>query len=108
MARGQARVAVRIVGSAAAAAGGAGLLTAPLAESGPARRLAVGGAALELAASQIMQRSMGITANRCGPGPRVVCNSAATALTRAARAPPLRWELALRRSRRGDGTVGLA
>ncbi|NKR92343.1 polysulfide reductase [Rhodococcus hoagii] len=69
------------VGSAAAAAGGAGLLTAPLAESGPARRLAVGGAALELAASQIMQRSMGITAEPLRTGTAGRLHSAATALT---------------------------
>src|SRR5699024_10034562 len=50
------------VGSAAAASGGVSLLLNPLHETGPARRLAVGGATLELAADRIMQRSMGITA----------------------------------------------
>jgi len=49
-------------GSAAAAAGGLGLLVAPTHQTGPARRLAVGGAALEAAADQLMERSMGITA----------------------------------------------
>lgn len=47
------------VGSGASAAGGLGLLAAPLAENGPARRAAVLGAALELAASQRMERRLG-------------------------------------------------
>jgi formate-dependent nitrite reductase membrane component NrfD len=50
------------VGSAAAAAGGLGMLGAPVAEAGPARRLAVGGALLELAMEHTMESSMGITA----------------------------------------------
>ena len=40
------------VGSAAAAAGGLGMIAAPVAEAGPARRAAIGGAALELAADR--------------------------------------------------------
>jgi hypothetical protein len=43
------------VGSAAAASGGLALLAAPIAETGPARRLAAGGALLELAASRRME-----------------------------------------------------
>ena len=50
------------VGSAAAASGGLGMLAAPLDESGPARRLAVGGALLELAVEHRMEAAMGITA----------------------------------------------
>jgi len=50
------------VGSAAAAAGGMGILAAPLAESGPARRMALGGAALELAMTERMRQSMGLSA----------------------------------------------
>jgi hypothetical protein len=50
------------VGSAAAAAGGLGLLAAPVHQSGPARRLAVGGALLELAAERRMETSMGLCA----------------------------------------------
>ncbi|MCU1674848.1 MAG: nrfD, partial [Frankiales bacterium] len=50
------------VGSACAAAGGLGMLAAPLDESGPAQRLAVGGAVLELAMEHKMERSMGMTA----------------------------------------------
>ncbi len=49
-------------GSAAAAAGGLGMIGAPVDEAGPARRMAVGGALLELAMEQQMERSMGITA----------------------------------------------
>lgn len=48
--------------SAASAAGGLGMVGAPVAEAGPARRLAFGGAVIELAAEQVMERSMGITA----------------------------------------------
>ncbi len=50
------------VGSAAAAAGGLGMVGAPVAEAGPARRMAVGGALLELATERRMEASMGITA----------------------------------------------
>ena len=50
------------VGSAAAAAGGLGMIGAPVAEAGPARRLAIGGAVLELAVERKMEQSMGITA----------------------------------------------
>ena len=50
------------VGSASAASGGLAMLTVPLAESGPARRLAVGGALLEAAVEQHMERAMGLTA----------------------------------------------
>ena len=50
------------VSSAAAASGGLGMFAAPVAEAGPARRLAVLGAAAELVMEQQMERSMGITA----------------------------------------------
>jgi hypothetical protein len=50
------------VGSAAAASGGLGMLGAPVHEAGPARRLAVGGALLELAVERRMERTMGLTA----------------------------------------------
>jgi formate-dependent nitrite reductase membrane component NrfD len=50
------------VASAAAAAGGLGMLGAPVEQAGPARRLAVGGAILELAMERRMEASMGITA----------------------------------------------
>ena len=50
------------VGSAAAASGGLGMIGASLTDAGPARRLAVGGAALELVAEHLMEPAMGITA----------------------------------------------
>jgi formate-dependent nitrite reductase membrane component NrfD len=49
-------------GSAAASGGGLGMLLAPLDESGPARRMAVAGAALEVAASRMMERRLGLVA----------------------------------------------
>jgi hypothetical protein len=49
-------------GSAAMAAGGLGLLAAPTAETGPARNLALLGAALETAAFERMTRRIGLTA----------------------------------------------
>ncbi|UVE96977.1 NrfD/PsrC family molybdoenzyme membrane anchor subunit [Dietzia sp. B32] len=69
------------VGSAAAASGGVGLLLNPLHETGPARRLAVGGAALELTADRIMQRSMGITAEPLHAGRAGAYHRAAQLLT---------------------------
>jgi formate-dependent nitrite reductase membrane component NrfD len=50
------------VGSAAAASGGLGMLAAPVDQAGPARRLAVGGVLLEIAADQRMEAAMGLTA----------------------------------------------
>jgi len=47
------------VSSAAAAAGGFGLLAAPAAETGPARRLGVAGAVGEIVLTKAMARSMG-------------------------------------------------
>lgn len=47
------------VGSGASAAGGLGLLAAPVAENAPARNAAVFGTALELAAAQVMERRIG-------------------------------------------------
>jgi hypothetical protein len=49
-------------GSAAAASAGLAMIGSPVAEAGPARRLAVGGAVLELVAERVMERTMGITA----------------------------------------------
>jgi formate-dependent nitrite reductase membrane component NrfD len=50
------------VGSAAAASGGLGMIFAPRAEAGPARRLAMAGAAVELAVEHRMEASMGLAA----------------------------------------------
>ncbi|GAB2678952.1 NrfD/PsrC family molybdoenzyme membrane anchor subunit [Thalassiella azotivora] len=71
------------VGSAAAASGGLALVTAPLAETGPARRLAVGGAVLELAAEHRMERSMGMTAEPLHQGTAGRLMRASKALTAA-------------------------
>lgn len=50
------------VGSAAAAAGGAAMLTTGLDQAGPARQLGVAGAVLDLAASRTMEAGMGLAA----------------------------------------------
>lgn len=47
-------------GSAAASGGGLGMLLAPVAEAGPARRMAVAGATLEVAASRLTERRLGL------------------------------------------------
>ncbi|CAN5243256.1 polysulfide reductase NrfD [soil metagenome] len=50
------------VSSAAAASGGLGMVCSPVAQAGPARRLAAGGAVVELVMEHQMERSMAITA----------------------------------------------
>ncbi|MFE0328945.1 NrfD/PsrC family molybdoenzyme membrane anchor subunit [Streptomyces sp. NPDC058960] len=68
-------------GSAASAAAGLGLVGAPAAQAGPARRMAVLGAALELGAFRLMQRRMGLAAEPYDQGrPRTLLR-AAEALT---------------------------
>ena len=69
------------VGSAAAASGGLQMLLAPLAESGPAQRFAVAGAALELAAEHRMEQSMGIAAEALHEGRAARWMRASKALT---------------------------
>ena len=82
------------VGSAAAASGGLGMALAPLSESGPARRLAVGGAVLDLAAAHRMEGRMGLTAEPLHQGTAGRYMRAAKVLTAvgaagaAARGPP--------------------
>jgi formate-dependent nitrite reductase membrane component NrfD len=49
-------------GSAAASGGGWGMVFAPVGEAGPARRLAVLGAGLEVAASRLMEHRLGLSA----------------------------------------------
>ncbi|MDQ1360702.1 MAG: hypothetical protein QOJ44_1079, partial [Acidimicrobiaceae bacterium] len=56
------------VGSAAAAAGGLGMLGAPPSQAGPARRMAVAGALVDLAAAQRMEASMGLAAETLHQG----------------------------------------
>jgi formate-dependent nitrite reductase membrane component NrfD len=70
-------------GSAAAAAGGLGLLAAPAAEQGPARRAAVTGGIAELVAAQWMQRSMGGSARAYRSGKPRLLRGFAEALTAA-------------------------
>jgi formate-dependent nitrite reductase membrane component NrfD len=62
------------VSSAAAASGGLGMLASPVGEAGPARRMALGGVALELLAERRMEQSMGITAEplHTGKGGRLM------------------------------------
>ena len=50
------------VGSAAAGSGGLAMITSPVEQAGPARRMAVGGALLEFAVDQRMEAAMGLTA----------------------------------------------
>lgn len=69
------------VGSAAAAAGGLGMIAAPLVESGPARRMACAGAALDLSVSKAMESSMGLTAEPMHEGRAGSYLKAAKALT---------------------------
>ena len=70
------------VGSAAAAAGGLGMMAVPVDEAGPARRMALGGAVGELVAEWRMDESMGLAAEafRTGmPGRLMRASTAATA-----------------------------
>jgi hypothetical protein len=69
------------VGSAAAAAGGAVMLTTPLDQAGPARQLGVAGAMLDLAASRKMEAGMGITAEPMHQGRAGIYLRAAHGLT---------------------------
>jgi formate-dependent nitrite reductase membrane component NrfD len=55
-------------GSAASAAGGLGMLAAPLDEAGPARRAGLVGAMAEIAAGRVMERRMGEVAEPLSSG----------------------------------------
>lgn len=74
------------VGSAATAAGGLGLVAAPLAEQGPARAVALLGVAGELGAFEPMKRRMGMVAEpySTGTGGRYVRASQVLSLAGAA------------------------
>ena len=69
------------VGSAAAASGGLAMLAAPVHETAPARRLAVGGALLELAVERRMEAAMGVTAEPLHDGHAGQLMRASKALT---------------------------
>jgi formate-dependent nitrite reductase membrane component NrfD len=69
------------VGSGASAAGGLGLIAAPLREAAPARNLALLGAALEMAAFERMTRRLGMVAQPYSAGPGGAYLRAAKVLT---------------------------
>lgn len=92
------------VGSAAAASGGLGMLLAPVSEAGPARRLALGGALLELGVERAMEASMGITAEPLHLDTGGVLMRASKALTVLGAL----GALLSRRSRVGAGLSGAA
>lgn len=69
------------VGSAAAAAGGLGMIGAPVDQAGPARRAALFGAALEVVASKRMERGMGLAAEPMRTGTAGTLLRAAEILT---------------------------
>ncbi|SDX90698.1 Polysulphide reductase, NrfD [Modestobacter sp. DSM 44400] len=71
------------VGSASAAAGGMGLILASPQEAGPARRMAIAGAALDLAASHTMESGMGVTVEPLHEGRAGTLLKAAKAFTTA-------------------------
>lgn len=77
------------VGSAAAASSGMAMITAPVAEAGPARRLAVAGAAFELVMEHRMEQTMGITAEPLHEGKAGRLMRASKALTVAGAAGTL-------------------
>lgn len=70
-------------GSAAAAAGGLGMIGARVDQAGPARRLAAGGAVVELLMERRMEASMGITAEPLHTGRAGQLLRASKALTGA-------------------------
>ena len=69
--------------SAAASAGAAALLATPPAHAGPARRLAIGGALVESAVTEIMQRRLGEQGKPYREGAAGALAKAAKALTLA-------------------------
>lgn len=70
-------------GSACSAGGGLGLLTAPVGEAGPARRLGVGGAVVELATIRSMRSRMGLPSETFEQGRAGRLMKAAEVLTAA-------------------------
>ena len=68
-------------GSASASAGGAAAIFTPTAEAGPARRLAIGGAIVEVAASELMKRRLGPIARPYTEGTVKLLDRLSTALT---------------------------
>ncbi len=91
--------------SGSAAAGGLGLLAAPLDQAGPARRMAVIGGTCELAALVAMRRRMGLTAEPYRDGRAGSYTRAAEVLGLVGTAGAA---IAGRRSRAGAAACGLA
>jgi hypothetical protein len=91
--------------SAAASAGGLGMIVAPPAEAEPARRLAVAGAAAELTASRIMEERLGLIGETYRTGRAHTYLRRATTLTAAG---GLGAALLGRRSRVAAALSGLA
>jgi formate-dependent nitrite reductase membrane component NrfD len=89
------------VGSAASAAAGLGMLGAPLEQNAPARRLAVIGAATEMAAVRLLERRIGMVAENYHAGRAGELMRAAEALTVAG----LVGALTLARRRRGGAAL---
>ncbi len=87
--------------SAAAASGGLGVLAVPPGQSGPARRMAVGGALVELAAEGRMERSMGLAAEPLRTGRAGWLMRAARGLTVSGAAVTM-----FSRRSRGAGVIG--
>jgi formate-dependent nitrite reductase membrane component NrfD len=90
--------------SAAAAAGGLGLIGSPVEQAGPARRFAAGGAVVELVAERLMEQSMGLTSEPLHSGRAGQLIRAATMLTAAGAG----GTLLARRSRTAAVVSGLA
>ena len=93
------------VGSATAAAGGLGMLVAPLAEAGPARRMAVGGAAFEVVMERQMEAGMGLSVEQRHAGKAGRYLTVARALTIGGGLLAAGWG---GRSRAAAGTAGVA
>jgi hypothetical protein len=68
-------------GSASASAGGAAAILTPVADAGPARRLAIGGALVEVAASELMKRRLGPAARPYEEGTVKILDQLSTGLT---------------------------
>lgn len=68
-------------GSAAAASGGLAMIGATVADAGPARRVAIGGALLELVAEQARNQAMGIAAETLHSGRPHALSAASKALS---------------------------
>lgn len=92
-------------GSAAASGGGLGMLVAPVAEAGPARRLGAAGAAAELVASRLMERRPGLVAKAYTSGRAHRLRRASEYLTLGGAVAALTLA---GRSRRGAAAAGAA